>query len=91
VNERVQVRVNGTVQGVGFRYFTQHTASALGLKGAVRNTGDGGVEAVAEGPVGLLHEFVEALRRGPHSARVNDLTEAWSEATGEFQAFSVVA
>jgi acylphosphatase len=90
MSERVQVRVSGTVQGVGFRYFTQHTAAALGLTGAVRNTADG-VEAIAEGPEPALREFVEALRRGPSAAQVDDLTEAWGQASGEFATFSVVA
>ena len=91
MNERVQVRVSGRVQGVGFRYFAQHTAAALGLTGSVRNLPDGEVEALAEGPEPKLREFVEALRRGPRSAEVRDLTEAWGERTGEFSTFSVIA
>ena len=49
MTKRVQARVSGRVQGVGFRYYADHVAEQLGLAGTVRNTADGGVEAVAEG------------------------------------------
>jgi len=91
MGERVQVRVSGRVQGVGYRYFTQHTAAALGVLGSVRNLPEGEVEAIAEGSKEKLEEFVQALREGPHAGHVDDVTEAWSEPTGEFSTFEVVA
>jgi acylphosphatase len=90
MDERVQVRVSGHVQGVGFRYYAVHVARDLGIRGIVRNTSDGGVEAVAEGPRPILDQFVDAFRRGPHSAEVADAATAWSAATGDFQDFAVV-
>src|SRR3954463_6085678 len=36
--------IDGTVQGVGFRFFVQHKATALGLPGWTRNLDDGRVE-----------------------------------------------
>ena len=47
----VRVRVTGTVQGVGFRYYTRREAAGLGLDGYVRNTADGSVEAVASATI----------------------------------------
>lgn len=41
--------VHGSVQGVGFRYTTQHEAQRLGLVGYARNLDDGSVEVVACG------------------------------------------
>ncbi|SUG06060.1 acylphosphatase [Salmonella enterica subsp. enterica serovar Pullorum] len=39
--------VYGRVQGVGFRYTTQHEAQRLGLTGYAKNMDDGSVEVVA--------------------------------------------
>ena len=41
--------VHGTVQGVGFRYWTWKHAEKLGLVGCARNLDDGTVEVIAEG------------------------------------------
>ncbi|MGO8669967.1 MAG: acylphosphatase [Capsulimonadaceae bacterium] len=89
--DRVQVLVSGRVQGVGYRYFVEHVARQLDLRGHVRNRADGSVEAVAEGSREDLDQFVDQLRRGPHASEVTDLTAAWSMASGEFADFSVVA
>lgn len=40
---RKQIRVYGSVQGVGFRYRTEHAASMAGATGWVRNDPDGSV------------------------------------------------
>ena len=39
----------GQVQGVGFRYQSQHAANAAGVTGWVRNNADGSVEMEAQG------------------------------------------
>lgn len=91
MTRRVQARVAGRVQGVGFRYYADHVAEQLGVVGTVRNTSDGGVEAVAEGDEGVLHTFLAALRHGPHAAEVTEVATAWAEPTGEFSGFSVVS
>ena len=41
--------VHGRVQGVGFRYTTQHEAQRLGLTGYAKNMDGGSVEIVACG------------------------------------------
>ena len=45
-------RVRGRVQGVGFRYFVEQSAKALGVRGWVRNVDDGSVEVYAVGTAG---------------------------------------
>ncbi len=67
----VRVRLEGRVQGVGFRYWTERTASDLGLDGWVRNRRDGGVEAVFSGAPEAVAEVIERCRRGPPAARVD--------------------
>lgn len=73
MSERRAYRVRGTVQGVGFRWWTRKTASAMELRGTVRNCGDGSVEVRVEGATEKLDEFEEKLRSGPASAQVQDL------------------
>jgi acylphosphatase len=46
---RAHVHITGKVQGVFFRQETSGLAEEIGIKGWVRNTSDGGVEAVFEG------------------------------------------
>ena len=46
----VQIRIEGRVQGVGFRAFVEMNAIELELRGWVRNRRDGAVEAVFQGP-----------------------------------------
>lgn len=91
MTKHVQARVSGRVQGVGFRYYATHVAQGLGLVGTVRNTADGGVEAVAEGEEDKLHEFLVALHHGPQAAEVTGIATAWAEPTGEFQSFAAIS
>lgn len=69
--------VHGSVQGVGFRYTTQHEAQRLGLSGYARNLDDGSVEVVACGEAENVNKLIEWLKAGgPRSARVDKvLTE----------------
>jgi acylphosphatase len=68
--------VSGVVQGVGFRWFVKREGRRLGLRGIVRNLGDGTVEVVAEGTDGALQVLHEALRHGPLGARVDRVQQA---------------
>jgi acylphosphatase len=71
MTERRRFRVEGQVQGVGFRVFTAKTANQLGLTGWVCNRLDGSVELMAEGPVEALQALIHALHRGPNGARID--------------------
>jgi acylphosphatase len=66
----VRVRIQGLVQGVGYRYWTERVASEAGLSGWVRNRRDGSVEAVFSGPSDDVAEMIERCRSGPSAARV---------------------
>ena len=59
--ERWQIRINGLVQGVGFRPFLYNLANLVGVKGWVRNN-FAGVEIEIEGQVAQLDAFQTALR-----------------------------
>ncbi len=62
---RLTLFVRGRVQGVGFRWWTRACALQLGLAGQARNTPDGRVEIVAEGPEADLDRLVALLREDP--------------------------
>jgi acylphosphatase len=69
------VIVRGRVQGVGYRAFVEHEAHRRGLRGWVRNRRDGSVEAVFAGPRDVVVAMIEACRRGPYAARVDELDD----------------
>jgi acylphosphatase len=69
------VTMGGRVQGVGYRAFVEHEALKQGIEGWVRNRRDGSVEAVFAGAPEKLDAIVDACRRGPFSARVEQIDQ----------------
>ena len=69
----VSVVIEGRVQGVSYRAWTQDEARARGLSGSVRNRGDGGVEAVFSGPAEAVERMIALCWAGPAGARVTDV------------------
>ncbi len=67
--------ISGSVQGVGFRYFVQGKANALGLSGWARNLDDGRVEVYAIGAEDALNDLAGALHRGPALAQVRGVEQ----------------
>lgn len=65
--------IRGRVQGVAYRDWAVRTASDMGVRGWVRNRGDGSVEALAIGAGALLDAFAARCREGPARARVDEL------------------
>ena len=79
----VRVRIEGGVQGVGYRYWTERVADELGLTGWVRNRRDGSVEALVDGDEAAVAELLRACRRGPRLANVTEILEEMAEAPDE--------
>ena len=67
-------RVDGRVQGVGFRAATRTEARALGLRGHARNLADGAVDVLAVGEARAIDALAQWLEDGPPTARVEGLT-----------------
>ncbi len=70
---RLNLRIKGRVQGVGFRHFVNQTARKLSLTGWVRNLEDGDVEAEAQGDETILNQFIHTLKQGHPWARVDSI------------------
>jgi len=78
VSEPKQARkflISGTVQGVGFRYFTQRAAAKIKVGGYVKNLHDGRVEVFAMGTPQQLRELRSVLERGPRFSSVTEVRE----------------
>jgi acylphosphatase len=80
--QRLEARVRGVVQGVGFRWFVTRHANRLGIAGWVANEADGSVSLVAEGQAAALDELAALLRDGPAGASVASVDERRLAATG---------
>ncbi|MGI8801232.1 MAG: carbamoyltransferase HypF [Solirubrobacteraceae bacterium] len=86
----MQVRVAGTVQGVGFRPHVYRLARELALDGFVLNDARG-VLLEVEGPAGAIDRFLERLRdEAPPLARIEQVDAAELAPTGE-RGFAIVA
>ena len=81
--------IHGRVQGVGFRWFTQHAAAREGVTGYVRNLADGTVESYAEGEADAMTRFERAVRSGPPGARIKNVTVVPEDPTGGYKGFSI--
>lgn len=73
--KRIRLRIQGRVQGVGFRWFVIAEGRRLGIQGWVRNNVDGSVELEAAGSASELAELHQRVRLGPPAARVDSVTE----------------
>jgi acylphosphatase len=65
------LRIQGRVQGVGFRAAMYREAIRLNITGWVRNRDDGTVEAVIQGPEPSVAAMLAWAHRGPPGAQVD--------------------
>ena len=83
----VRVRIEGGVQGVGYRYWTERVAAELRLTGSVRNRRDGSVEALFAGTADDVAQMLERCKDGPRSAHVTavEVVEEGGDAPDAFE------
>lgn len=88
---RATAFVRGRVHGVGFRWWTRARALELGLAGHARNTDDGRVEVVAEGPRDAVERLLTLLDEMPSTCRrpgeVVGVTVQWGDPRGGREGF----
>ncbi len=86
----VHVRIEGRVQGVGYRAWTEATAQELELSGWVRNRRDGSVELVLQGTHAQVDDMLRLCAQGPGDARVTGV-RLIGEGVGVYEGFNVLA
>ncbi len=86
---RVHIWVRGRVQGVGFRAYVADHARKIGVLGWVRNVNWDMVETIAEGSRTQVDEFIQAVKTGPPSSRVDECRLEEEISSGEFPGFEI--
>ena len=89
-NVRMHAFVQGTVQGVGFRFFIYQTGLNLKLNGWVRNRINGNVEILAEGSREKLDILLKETRRGPQMAQIDKVDVEWQKSRNDLPPFTIL-
>ncbi len=86
-----RIRVRGQVQGVGFRPFVYRLALELGIRGWVRNDGEG-VEVEAQAHEDIIAALLQRLKsEAPPLARVDAIESSTQTSRPHYPDFSILA
>src|SRR5271167_2621738 len=66
----LRLRIEGSVQGVGYRDFVMASARELAVDGWIRNRSDGTVEVLVSAANTAVEKLVGFCMKGPPGARV---------------------
>lgn len=82
-------RVEGRVQGVGFRAFVQQQAANLAVTGYVKNLADGAVEFVLQGDEIAVNRLLNTIKTGPRFSKVTSLNCEEVKPSSGYRQFSI--
>ncbi|MDO9546832.1 MAG: acylphosphatase [Pelolinea sp.] len=88
-NERLQIIVEGRVQGIGFRYFIYELGLFFKLTGWVKNKINGNVEILAEGPRDSLEALLGEAKKGPRMAQIVNVIVEWRKPNNDLPPFTI--
>ena len=86
---RLDLVIEGRVQGVGYRYSAKMEAESLGIRGSVQNLLDGSVFVTAQGEKEAIDKFVRWCHKGPPGAIVSNIEKIQGK-TNKFSEFRVL-
>jgi len=86
---RLDLIIEGRVQGVGYRYSAKMEAESLGIRGSVQNLRDGSVFVTAQGEKQVMDNFVRWCYKGPPGAIVRNIKKVRGK-TEEFSEFRIL-
>ena len=84
-----EIKINGRVQGVGFRYYAKKQADFLRLNGWVKNLSDGSVMVIVQGKETDINTFIDYLRIGTSRSQVTNLQKVKIQGGVAFAEFSI--
>lgn len=84
-----EICVEGRVQGVGYRFFTESAAARYGIKGWSMNLPDGRVMLEIEGEKKDIEKFIKELEKGPTMSRVESVNVRWKPFQDKFNGFHI--
>jgi acylphosphatase len=87
--ETFHLLISGKVQGVFFRETSRRFAEKLNVKGWIKNTSDGNVEALVTGDEKALNDFVNFCKEGPERAAVDEVKVSKQQRI-DFDKFEVI-
>ncbi len=90
MEEQVNIKVIGRVQGVGFRYAVERTARRLGLKGWVCNQADGSVKIVVKGDKDKIKELIDWCDQGPLFAQIEKVQVEKQKIEQDLKDFKII-
>lgn len=89
--KKLNATIEGRVQGVGFRFFCQRTATLIGVTGWVKNQLSGNVELEAIGTEERVKEYLLVIKKGPSMSEVIDVDYTISDSDyNEYSTFEIV-
>ena len=86
---RLDLVIEGRVQGVGYRYAAKLKAESLCIMGSVKNMRDGTVFITAQGDNEAMDNFVRWCFNGPPGAFVKKIEKVHGK-TESFNEFSIL-
>ena len=86
---RLDMVIEGRVQGVGYRYSAKNKADSLCIKGSVKNMRDGTVFVTAQGEKEEMLTFVSWCYKGPPGALVRNIEKVQGKIE-DFSEFRVI-
>lgn len=75
MEKEVYIKIQGRVQGIGFRWWAVKTAEEIGgISGWVHNAADGSVDVLMSGEEDKIDRMILACHKGPQLARVDKVS-----------------
>ena len=84
------LKVSGSVQGVGFRFFVQKLALEHHLVGYVKNLSDGSVEICVQGKQASLASLLEEVKKPRGLILVENLSVEKRKPSSAFVSFEIL-
>ena len=86
---RLDLVIEGRVQGVGYRYYAKMEAESLCIRGSVKNMRNGTVFLTAQGEKQAIETFVRWCYKGPPGAIVRKIKKKHGK-TEDFNEFRIL-